>query len=51
VERLSSVPTHHGQEGRATGISLLAALGAWLGWQMVLPVILLAAGVEAIVGC
>jgi leader peptidase (prepilin peptidase)/N-methyltransferase len=29
---------------------LLAALGAWLGWQMLLPVILIAAVVGAVVG-
>ncbi len=29
---------------------LLAALGAWLGWQMLLPVIIGAAGVGALVG-
>jgi leader peptidase (prepilin peptidase) / N-methyltransferase len=40
-----------GKEGMGHGdFKLLAALGAWLGWQMLLPVILLAAGVGAIVG-
>src|SRR2546430_14142835 len=29
---------------------LLAALGAWLGWQMLLPIILAAAAVGAVVG-
>ena len=29
---------------------LLAALGAWLGWQMLLPIIIAAAGVGAVVG-
>ncbi len=29
---------------------LLAALGAWLGWQMLLPIVLLSAGVGASVG-
>ena len=29
---------------------LLAALGAWLGWQMLLPIVLLAAAVGAVVG-
>jgi leader peptidase (prepilin peptidase)/N-methyltransferase len=29
---------------------LLAALGAWLGWQLLLPIVLLSAGVGAIVG-
>jgi leader peptidase (prepilin peptidase)/N-methyltransferase len=29
---------------------LLAALGAWLGWQMLLPIVIAAAGVGAVVG-
>jgi leader peptidase (prepilin peptidase)/N-methyltransferase len=29
---------------------LLAALGAWLGWRMLLPIVLLAALVGALVG-
>ena len=29
---------------------LLAALGAWLGWQMLLPIVLFAAAVGAVVG-
>jgi leader peptidase (prepilin peptidase)/N-methyltransferase len=29
---------------------LLAALGAWLGWQMLVPIILMSAGVGALVG-
>src|SRR2546430_5446211 len=29
---------------------LFAALGAWLGWQMLLPIILVAAAVGAVVG-
>ena len=29
---------------------LLAALGAWLGWEMLLPIVLLAAAVGAVVG-
>jgi leader peptidase (prepilin peptidase) / N-methyltransferase len=29
---------------------LLAALGAWLGWQMLLPIVLLSAIVGALVG-
>ncbi len=40
-----------GKEGMGYGdFKLLAALGAWLGWQMLLPIILLAAGVGAVVG-
>lgn len=40
-----------GKEGMGYGdFKLLAALGAWLGWQMLLPIILLAAAVGAVVG-
>jgi leader peptidase (prepilin peptidase)/N-methyltransferase len=40
-----------GKEGFGYGdFKLLAALGAWFGWQAILPVILLSAGVGAIVG-
>jgi len=40
-----------GKEGMGYGdFKLLAALGAWLGWQMLLPVILIAAPVGAVVG-
>jgi len=40
-----------GKEGMGYGdFKLLGALGAWLGWQMLLPVILIAAVVGAIVG-
>src|SRR5215472_5999836 len=40
-----------GKEGMGYGdFKLLAALGAWLGWQMLLPVILIAAVAGAIVG-
>jgi len=40
-----------GKEGMGHGdFKLLAALGAWLGWQMLLPIVLLSAGVGAVVG-
>jgi leader peptidase (prepilin peptidase)/N-methyltransferase len=40
-----------GKEGFGFGdFKLLAALGAWLGWQMLLPIIIGAAGVGAVVG-
>jgi leader peptidase (prepilin peptidase)/N-methyltransferase len=40
-----------GKEGMGHGdFKLLAALGAWLGWQLLPLVILLSAGVGAIVG-
>ncbi len=40
-----------GKEGMGYGdFKLFAALGAWLGWQMLLPVILIAAAVGAVVG-
>jgi leader peptidase (prepilin peptidase) / N-methyltransferase len=40
-----------GKEGFGYGdFKLLAALGAWFGWQAILPIILLSAGVGAIVG-
>ena len=40
-----------GKEGMGYGdFKLFAALGAWLGWQMLLPVILIAALVGAVVG-
>jgi leader peptidase (prepilin peptidase)/N-methyltransferase len=40
-----------GKEGMGYGdFKLFAALGAWLGWQMLLPIILMAAAVGAVVG-
>jgi leader peptidase (prepilin peptidase)/N-methyltransferase len=40
-----------GKEGMGHGdFKLLSALGAWLGWQMLLPIVLLSAGVGAVVG-
>ncbi|MEP7312604.1 MAG: A24 family peptidase [Pseudomonadota bacterium] len=40
-----------GKEGMGYGdFKLLAALGAWLGWQMLLPIVLAAAGVGAVLG-
>lgn len=40
-----------GKEGMGYGdFKLFAALGAWLGWQLLLPVILFAAGSGAILG-
>src|SRR6202030_1221463 len=40
-----------GKEGMGYGdFKLFAALGAWLGWQMLLPIILVAAAVGAVGG-
>lgn len=40
-----------GMEGMAMGdVKLLAALGAWLGWQMLLPIVLAASAIGAVVG-
>jgi leader peptidase (prepilin peptidase) / N-methyltransferase len=40
-----------GKEGMGYGdFKLLAALGAWLGWQMIVPILLLASVIGAIVG-
>jgi leader peptidase (prepilin peptidase)/N-methyltransferase len=40
-----------GKEGMGYGdFKLLAALGAWLGWQMILPILLSASVIGAIVG-
>jgi leader peptidase (prepilin peptidase) / N-methyltransferase len=39
------------KEGMGYGdFKLLAALGAWLGWQMLLPIVLMAAAVGAVTG-
>jgi len=49
VYRLFRLAT--GKEGMGYGdFKLLAALGAWLGWQMLLPIILLSALVGALTG-
>ena len=40
-----------GKEGMGYGdFKLLAALGAWLGWQALLPIILMASVLGAVVG-
>ena len=40
-----------GKEGMGFGdFKLLAALGAWLGWKMLLPIVLLSSIVGAVVG-
>ena len=40
-----------GKEGMGYGdFKLFAALGAWLGWQMLLPIILISAAVGAVSG-
>jgi leader peptidase (prepilin peptidase) / N-methyltransferase len=40
-----------GKDGMGYGdFKLLAALGAWLGWQMLLPIVLLAAATGAVLG-
>jgi leader peptidase (prepilin peptidase)/N-methyltransferase len=40
-----------GKEGMGQGdFKLLAALGAWLGWTMVLPILLMASVLGAVVG-
>jgi leader peptidase (prepilin peptidase)/N-methyltransferase len=49
VYQLFRLLTH--KEGMGFGdFKLLAALGAWLGWQMLLPIVIAAAGVGAVVG-
>ena len=40
-----------GKEGMGHGdFKLLAALGAWLGWQAILPIVLMASVIGAVVG-
>jgi leader peptidase (prepilin peptidase)/N-methyltransferase len=40
-----------GKEGMGYGdFKLLAALGAWLGWQAILPIVLMASVIGAVVG-
>jgi leader peptidase (prepilin peptidase)/N-methyltransferase len=40
-----------GKEGMGYGdFKLLAALGAWLGWQMIVPIVLMASLIGAVVG-
>jgi leader peptidase (prepilin peptidase) / N-methyltransferase len=40
-----------GSEGMAMGdVKLLAALGAWFGWSMLIPIVLAASAVGAVVG-
>jgi leader peptidase (prepilin peptidase)/N-methyltransferase len=51
VERLLAVQAATGKEGMGFGdFKLLAALGAWLGWQMMLPIVLRASVLGAVVG-
>jgi leader peptidase (prepilin peptidase)/N-methyltransferase len=40
-----------GKEGMGYGdFKLLGALGAWMGWQMLLPIVLISAGVGSVIG-
>jgi leader peptidase (prepilin peptidase)/N-methyltransferase len=40
-----------GKEGMGYGdFKLLAALGAWLGWQAILPIVLMSSVIGAVVG-
>jgi leader peptidase (prepilin peptidase)/N-methyltransferase len=40
-----------GKEGMGYGdFKLFAALGAWMGWQMLLPILLISSGVGAVIG-
>jgi leader peptidase (prepilin peptidase)/N-methyltransferase len=40
-----------GKEGMGYGdFKLLGALGAWMGWQMLLPIVIISAGVGSIIG-
>ena len=38
------------KKGVGGDFKLLAALGAWLGWQMIVPIVLLASVIGAVVG-
>jgi leader peptidase (prepilin peptidase)/N-methyltransferase len=49
VYRLFKLVT--GKEGMGYGdFKLLAALGAWLGWQAILPIVLMASMIGAVIG-
>jgi hypothetical protein len=51
VERVLVFKLVTGKEGMGYGdFKLFAALGAWLGWQMLLPIIVFASGVGALFG-
>lgn len=40
-----------GKEGMGYGdFKLLGALGAWMGWQMLLPIVIISAGVGSVIG-
>ena len=48
MERLLAFKLITGKEGMGYGdFKLFAALGAWLGWEMLLPIIVFASGVGA----
>ena len=51
VVGLLAVQAHHRQEGMGYGdFKLLAALGAWLGWQAIVPILLMSSVIGAVVG-